>query len=532
MLGYDPENIIHLKDADQGKLTSTFGRKGYHKGLLWRAIDPGGRSDVLVFYSGHGVPGQQDQRGYLLPANADPELAELNGFPVDLLYANLAKLGARSVTVVLDACFSGDSHAGFYSGHADPGGESGLLYANLAKLGARSVTVVLDACFSGDSHAGMLIQAASPVYLKSKMFAPPKGITALTAAGAGQLASWDEKRKHGLFTDRFLDGAYGAADADKDGRVTLKEMRGHLAATMTAAARRIFGHTQEATIIGADETVLAAFVPGKAPARKPIGPEICATFKDCDACPEMVVIPPGSFLMGSKFGWREAGSQYRETYAELRPMRVVAIPRAIAVGKFEVMFSQWEACVNAGGCSGYRPNDRKWGRGARPVIAVNWDDAQNYVQWLSRLSGSNYLLMSEAEWEYAARAGTTTFFFWGDHAPVCRKGERHGAKFKDEKACNFKGTERVGSYGANPFGLFDMHGNVWEWVADCYKDSYANAPFDGRPVGSLNEACERVLRGGSWQSFAKTLIVTRRGKYPPSKRNFAVGFRVVRDLLP
>lgn len=487
VLGYDPKNVIHIEDANQGKMASTFGKEGNHKGLLWRAIGPRGRADVLVYYSGHGVPGQEDQRGYLLPADADPATAELNGFPVDLLYANLAKLGAKSVTVLLDACFT------------------------------------------GDSHGGKLIQAASPVYLKAKMLAPPKNITVLTAAGAGQLASWDEKRKHGLFTDSFLDGAYGAADADKDGRVTLAEMRLHLSDTMTVAARRTYGRVQEATVFGADETVLAALSPLKAPARKPVGPEIGTTFKDCAACPEMIVIPPGSFLMGSKIGWREAGSQYRETYAELRPMRVVAIPKAVAVGKFEVTFSEWEACVDAGGCSAYRPNDRKWGRGERPVIYVNWDDAQSYVQWLSRLSGSNYRLMSEAEWEYAARGGTTTLFFWGDQAPVCRRGERHGAKFKGEKDCDFVGTEQVGSYGANPFGLFDMHGNVWEWVADCYEGSYLNAPFDGRPVGSPNETCKRVLRGGSWQSYAKTLIVTRRAKLPPSERSYSIGFRVARD---
>ena len=213
VLGYDPRNVFALRDADQSTLTSYFGNRESHKGLLWRYIDPRGRSDVLVFYSGHGVPGQQDKRGYLLPVDANPNTAEINGYPVDVLYANLAKLKARSMTVLLDACFS------------------------------------------GDSHQGMLIRSASPVYVKARV-STPKNMTVVTAAAAGQLASWDEERKHGLFTDRFLTGAYGAADANKDGKVTLAEMREHLFDTMTVDARRTYGRGQEATTAGSDPTVL------------------------------------------------------------------------------------------------------------------------------------------------------------------------------------------------------------------------------------------------------------------------------------
>ena len=233
VLGYDPENIIDLRDATQGELSTAFGRHDNHKGTLWRYIDPDGRSDVTVFFSGHGVPGQNDKRGYLLPVDADPNTAEINGYAVDVLYANLAKLKARSITVLLDACFS------------------------------------------GDSHNGMLIRSASPVFIKTKIEAP-KNMTVLTAASGEQLASWDEERRHGLFTDRFLEGVYGKADQNGDGNISLAEMKRHLKRTMTKTARRVLGRVQDATIIGASEIVLARLPNGKAQIRPSLGGEPAA----------------------------------------------------------------------------------------------------------------------------------------------------------------------------------------------------------------------------------------------------------------
>ena len=232
--------------------------------------------------------------------------------------------------------------------------------------------------------------------------------------------------------------------------------------------------------------------------------------KDCAECPEMVTVPAGSFVMGSP-----AGEEGRDD--DEGPQRTVTIGRAFAVGKFEVTFAEWDACVAGGGCNGYRPEDRGWGRGNRPVIYVNWNDAQAYVQWLSNRTGKRYRLLSEAEWEYVARAGTTTPFSFGNTITPAQ------ARFASDR------TAAVGSFPANRFGLHDMHGNVWEWTEDCYNGSYAGAPSDGSAWRSGD--CSRpVLRGGSWYNYPRYLRSAGRDGNDPSHRVNYVGFRVARTL--
>ena len=235
VLGYDPDNVIDLKDADQATLESVFGNNRSHEGKLWRYLDPEGGSDVVVFYSGHGVPGLKDKRAYLLPVNADPDTAEINGYPIDVLYKNLSKL-----------------------------------------KDARSVRVFLDACFSGDSDRGMLVRAASPVFVKAELPKALKKLTVLTAASGQELASWDEKAEHGLFTHHLLDALYGKADGDrdgeKDGKVTAAEAKRYLDRHMTRAARRTFGRHQKATLAGEDSVVLSAVVEGRFAARPAFEP--------------------------------------------------------------------------------------------------------------------------------------------------------------------------------------------------------------------------------------------------------------------
>ena len=229
VLGYDPENIIDLRDASQAEMEAAFGNERSHEGRLWRYLNPDGGSDVVVFYSGHGVPGLNDRRGYLLPVDGNPNTAEINGYPIDLLYENLGKLAE-----------------------------------------ARSVQVFLDACFSGDSHDGMLVRAASPVNMSVSL---PTGlggnVTWLTAASGAQVASWDEEAGHGLFTHHLLDALYGAGDADEDGRVTAQEAKAYLDRHMTRAARRTFGRNQHADLKEAGETVLASASPDGAFPQRP-----------------------------------------------------------------------------------------------------------------------------------------------------------------------------------------------------------------------------------------------------------------------
>jgi formylglycine-generating enzyme required for sulfatase activity len=234
----------------------------------------------------------------------------------------------------------------------------------------------------------------------------------------------------------------------------------------------------------------------------------------------MVVVPAGSFRMGDLSGGEK----------DEKPVHGVTIARPFAVGKYEVTFDDWDACVAGGGCNGYRPQDKGWGRGRHPVIYVSWDDAKAYVAWLSRKTGKQYRLLTEAEWEYAARAGTVAKYWWGGGAPVCRKGARRGAKFDDDAGCNDTGTELVGSYAANPFGLYDMHGNVWEWVEDCWHGSYRGASGDGGAWTSGGNCKRRVLRGGSWSSTPWLLRSAIRIRNSAGNRGGSDGFRVARTL--
>ena len=187
--------------------------------------------------------------------------------------------------------------------------------------------------------------------------------------------------------------------------------------------------------------------------------------------PEMVVLPPGRFRMGSP----EVGRGSSEW-----PVRTVNISKRIAMGRYEVTFADYDCFVAA--TSGRRPNDHGWGRGSRPVIDVSHEDAKAYAAWLSAQTGKRYRLPSESEWEYAARAGTRTRYSWGD-------GITHeDANYGKDECCGgwasgrdrWVNTAPVGSFAANAFGLFDMHGNVWEWVEDCLHHNYEGAPTDGR----------------------------------------------------
>jgi formylglycine-generating enzyme required for sulfatase activity len=247
-------------------------------------------------------------------------------------------------------------------------------------------------------------------------------------------------------------------------------------------------------------------------------------FRDCDVCPEMVVVPAGSFIMGSPPG--EELRQYDEG-----PQHRVTITRPFAVGKVEVTFAEWDACVDAGGCDGYRPKD-EWGRESQPVIYVSWQDARSYVKWLSDKTGKDYRLLTEAEWEYTARAGTTTpFHFGGKILPEQAKYARNYSYAAGRKDVDRNKTVPVGSFPSNDFGLHDVHGNVWEWVADCYKDdAYKTHKSYPKMVGSWHDSCERVIRGGSWYYLPWLLRSAIRYGVEAGIRDDDVGFRVARTL--
>jgi len=258
-----------------------------------------------------------------------------------------------------------------------------------------------------------------------------------------------------------------------------------------------------------------------------IAPGSGESFRDADFAPEMLVVPAGSFMMGSPES--EEGHSALES-----PQHEVAIPQPFAVGRFPVTFVEWDAAQadpdwqQVTGLEPRTPYDQGWGRGSRPVIAVSWKDAQAYAKWLSEKTGKAYRLLSEAGWEYAARAGTTSRYWFGDDD---RELGEH-AWFGDNSGGE---THPVGEKTANPWGLHDMHGNVREWVEDCWNGSYANKPDSLRASGEAWTAGgrdRRVLRGGSWSNFSIRLRSAFRYWSNREDRLDDVGFRLARTLTP
>jgi formylglycine-generating enzyme required for sulfatase activity len=259
--------------------------------------------------------------------------------------------------------------------------------------------------------------------------------------------------------------------------------------------------------------------PRPAPAPQPSRPSGSASaptrfspgqvFRDCADCPEMVVVPAGSFMMGGS-------TEYD------RPVHRVAIEKQFAIGRYEVTFADWMKCRDEGACS-QSPNDRGWGRDNRPVMDVSWLDAKAFVAWLSRKTGQTYRLPTEAEWEYAARAGTKTTYWWGQDI-----GSRN-ANCRDCNTGQLPRTLPVGSFAPNPFGLYDTAGNVAEWVEDCWNDNYRGAPSDGS-AWTTGQCRLRGLRGGAFDSQPSYLGSGARFRYDFDVRYGGNGFRLVREI--
>ncbi|WP_233272886.1 formylglycine-generating enzyme family protein [Paraburkholderia acidisoli] len=232
---------------------------------------------------------------------------------------------------------------------------------------------------------------------------------------------------------------------------------------------------------------------------------------DCPACPIMIAVTPGAFTMGME----------KDDPSE-RPAHRVTLSHPYALSKYAVTVAQWNACADAGACP-HLSADENSAKNA-PARDLSWDDAQQYVKWLAKITGKPYRLPTEAEWEYAARAGTDTRYWWGNDM---RKGTANckdcGPPWRAEAPAD------VGAFPANAFGFYDMAGGVWEWVSDCWHNSYKNAPDDGSSWDEPN-CPTRVLRGGSWRDGADYMLSATRFKYDSSVRYNANGFRVARDM--
>ncbi|WP_374956872.1 formylglycine-generating enzyme family protein [Paraburkholderia sp. BL18I3N2] len=252
--------------------------------------------------------------------------------------------------------------------------------------------------------------------------------------------------------------------------------------------------------------------PPAAVAQKPVThAPVAGESRDCATCPIMVTVPAGSFSMGSS----------TDDPSE-KPVHHVTIGAPFAIGKYEVTVDQWNACVAANACQKLTPESNT--NKAAPARDLSWDDAQQYVKWLSKTTGKPYRLPTEAEWEYADRGGTTSAYWWGDQM---RKGNANCKDCGDP--WHKEGPEAAGSFAPNPLGLYDMNGSVWEWTADCWHNTYQSAPADGHAWDT--PGCDmRVIRGGSWREGGSYMLSATRFKYSAGVRQSQDGFRVVKDL--
>jgi len=287
-----------------------------------------------------------------------------------------------------------------------------------------------------------------------------------------------------------------------------KEAAAREAATKEAAARHLAakqaGSREISIKLAAVQSPAREFFTSRAL------PQFGTVFRDCADCPELVWLPQGEFVMGEGGG--------------TNGRHLVRIGYALAVGKFEVTFAEWEACVADGGCR-RRPDDSGWGRGRQPVVNITWEDSQQYVAWLSRKTRRNYRLLTESEWEYAARAGSHVRFWWGNDS-----GQGEANCNGCGSAWDGRRTAPVGSFAPNPFGLHDMHGNVSEWVEDCYHDRYQDAPSDGR---AWTHACTtvadiRMVRGGAWRDGSHAIRSAARWSASSRYYDNRIGLRIAR----
>ena len=508
--------------------------------------------DVALFYfAGHGM--EVDSVNYLIPTDFDAENAAGVRFDaVSAIDVQEVLQRARVAMLVFDACRNNPyrgfrtaggglapmeargtliayaAGAGELAADAAPGADNGLFTSKFVEaLGEADVTASdLFRRVRREVFAASNEEQWPAVYddlLADFVFRPSavggEGTPALAASGSADPATgvggaasaaleqetvfWEsirdsrEPADFRAYKRRFPGGVY---EALADNRL----------AALAAAALRADPPPASRPTGGVGPPSRPATASDPRPSRRSAGER----FSDCAECPELVVVPAGTFTMGSEVYYDYEGPQHR-----------VTIPSPLAVGVYEVTFAEWDACVSAGGCGGYRPNDEGWGRGARPVMNVSWDDAESYVRWLSSRTGASYRLLSESEWEYVARAGTRTRIWWGDSV-----GRNRANCFDCGSRWDGEQTAPVGSFRSNAFGLHDVSGNVYEWVEDCWHDSYAGAPSDGSAWTSGGDCGLRVLRGGSWNHGHRPLRSASRFGGAAGDRYGSLGFRVSRTL--
>lgn len=429
---------------------------------------------VVIYYAGHGATlaaadGEQD--GFLVPVDAPAQDAP----------------AFRSLALSMNQ-----------------------LQDLTARMRAKHVLYLFDSCFSGSFLHAMRGGADRPASINADTQRPVRQV--ITSGTAEQRVP-DES----IFRRLLVKGLSGDADLNGDGYITGTELGFYLRSGVADASQgrqtpqfatllrggsgkdySDFGDTVFLSPRGAAKPAADAALPVT------LGRKPGLSFRDCDHCPVMTYLPPGNFQMGSD-------ENDPESFADERPQRPVVIHDSLAFSLHSVTFDEWDECFREGGC-GHWIDDRGRGRGRRPAARVSWDDAQDYVGWLSRKSGHHYRLPTETEWEYAARGGVARRRYWGDEL-----GSGHANCRLCGSQWDGRETAPAGSFAPNPFGLFDMLGNVWQWVDDCQDGA-------GQTV-----CANRILRGGSFASDPVAIRSAARAFYPHNRGDDTIGFRVVRD---
>ncbi|MBM3556018.1 MAG: hypothetical protein FJX47_10740, partial [Alphaproteobacteria bacterium] len=490
----------------------------------------------LVFYAGHGI--QAMDRNWLVPVDAQLESdIDLRAEAVDAQMLLQAMDDARNALniVILDACRDNPLPKRQRSA------ERGLAIMSVAPRGSVIAYSASPNQKAQDGSAGgngvytaELLKALDEPGLKIEdVFKRANG--GVQRATGGRQVPWFNASIQGDFF--FRPGAPGAiaapspsAPAPVDPATVELAYWNSVKDSQSAGEYEAYlKEYPKGRFASLARTRIAALTPKPVPtAPKPVQPAVGTyglapgqVFRDCADCPEMVVIPAGSFIMGSPEGEEERQGMPDSFKGNSVPQHRVKI-RSFMLGKYEVTFEQYDQCAAENACPW--ADAHVFGRGNRPVINVNWDDAKAYTAWLSRKIGKSYRLPSEAEWEYAARAGTSTARHWGEYI-----GRNNANCDGCGSQWDGKSEAPVGSFRTNGFGLHDMIGNVWEWTEDCWNDNYNGAPTDGS-AWQYGKCEIRVLRGGSWFSEPGEARSASRRWQPSDFRFEGLGFRLARSL--
>ena len=385
-------------------------------------------------------------------------------------------------------------------------GKSGFVFGKLIQETQRDADQAAADKAAADKAAAEKAAAAAAAAAAARIAEEKAAVAEAERKAAEQIVAEEAARK--AAEEQAARKAAQKAATDQAARMAAAEEAARRAAQQAAAADKARKAAAQAAAAAATAETARKAADAKAAGTKPASVK---TFKDCDACPEMIALSPGSFTMGNNSG-----------DVSERPAHSVKINYSFGISRFEVTVAEWKACHAAGGCE-YLPK-RKGMTSTSPVHNLSWLDTQQYAKWLSKKTGKKYRVPSEAEWEYAARAGTKTEYWWGN---TVGKGNANCKNCGGD--WNRKRPAVVDTVAANAFGLQGMNGSVWEWVADCWFDSYKGAPADGK-ARQRKDCQSRVLRGGSWRNDASYARSASRFNYDHDVRYVLNGFRVARNM--